>query len=204
MSDYTAARTGIFEFTEKKSRFIGVCCPVLSEEDAQAKIAALRKEHKSACHVVYAFSIGEHIRRSTDDGEPSGTAGRPVLEVITNSDLNNVIIMVVRYFGGTLLGTGGLVRAYTEAARGALAAAGRARSISCVRMLFTVDYAELPAFQQLLSATDVLTEDKSFGERASLRLLVPVSEREALCQKLAGTSAEYIVLDEDIISVMPV
>ncbi|MBQ9992890.1 MAG: YigZ family protein, partial [Firmicutes bacterium] len=107
MSLITVAKPALYEFTEKKSKFIGLCFPVQNEEEAIAYINEIRKEHMSATHVVYAFSIGDNIQRSTDDGEPSGTAGRPVLEVIKNSGLNNIIVLVVRYFGGILLGTGG-------------------------------------------------------------------------------------------------
>jgi len=132
MSLITVAKPAVYEFTEKKSKFIGLCFPVQNEEEAIAYINEIRKEHKSATHVVYAFSIGDSIQRSTDDGEPSGTAGRPVLEVIKNSGLNNIIVLVVRYFGGILLGTGGLVRAYTASAQGVLQVAEKAEIIPIV------------------------------------------------------------------------
>ncbi|MEE0775862.1 MAG: YigZ family protein, partial [Bacillota bacterium] len=109
------AKDAEVELIEKKSRFIGYCSIAHSEEEAQSFIESIKKKHWDATHNVYAYQIGKHseIQRSTDDGEPSGTAGRPVLEVIKGEGLTDAVVVVTRYFGGTLLGTGGLVRAYS-------------------------------------------------------------------------------------------
>ncbi len=111
------------EFTEKRSRFIGYCKPVKTEQEAVAFINELRSRHWDARHNVYAYSLREgNLKRYSDDGEPSGTAGMPVLEVITKNEVFDVCVVVTRYFGGVLLGTGGLVRAYSQAAKLALKA----------------------------------------------------------------------------------
>ena len=114
------------EITEKKSRFIATVRLVEKEEDALAFIEEMKKKYWDARHNCYAYSIGEHreFTRCSDDGEPSGTAGRPMLDVILGEDIYNVAVVVTRYFGGVLLGTGGLVRAYTRSAKDALDAAG--------------------------------------------------------------------------------
>ena len=111
-------KTGTSEVIIKKSRFLGTAVEVTSEEQAREVVAAIRKEHYSARHVCYAYSIGEKnpALKFSDDGEPGGTAGKPILDVVQNSGITDILVVVVRYFGGVLLGTGGLVRAYSEAA----------------------------------------------------------------------------------------
>lgn len=112
------------EFVEKRSRFIGYCKPVSSEQEAVDFINKKRGEHWNATHNVYAYSLREgNIKRYSDDGEPSGTAGMPVLDVIVKNEIFDVCVVVTRYFGGVLLGTGGLVRAYSQGAKAALDAA---------------------------------------------------------------------------------
>lgn len=115
----TILEAGTDEIVEKKSRFIGYVCHIESEEEALDFVTSIKKKHYDARHNCYAYSIGEEqpLLRFSDDGEPGGTAGKPILEVITGRGLHNVCIVVTRYFGGTLLGTGGLVRAYTEASK---------------------------------------------------------------------------------------
>ena len=122
----TIKGTGQAEVVEKKSRFIANVVPVHSEEEAMAEIEKFRKKYYDARHNVFAFQVGneKQLQRYSDDGEPSGTAGMPVLDVIRGRDIHDVLIVVTRYFGGTLLGTGGLVRAYGQSAKEGLAAAG--------------------------------------------------------------------------------
>ena len=122
----TTVKRGSAEIVEKKSRFIANVCPVKTEEEAKSFIDSIKKQHYNARHNVFAYQIGEknEIKRFSDDGEPQGTAGMPVLNVLAGGDIKNTIIVVTRYFGGTLLGTGGLVRAYTEAAKAGLENAG--------------------------------------------------------------------------------
>ena len=120
------------EFVEKRSRFIGYCKPVKTEQEAVEFINSKRTEHWDATHNVYAYSLREgNIKRYSDDGEPSGTAGMPTLDVILKNDIYDVCIVVTRYFGGVLLGTGGLVRAYSQGAKVALEAGNVVLMQSC-------------------------------------------------------------------------
>lgn len=126
---------------EKKSEFIGYITHVKTEQEAQQYLAKIRKKHYDARHHCYAYIIkDEGVIRQSDDGEPSKTAGMPILEVLRHSGLEDAIIVVTRYFGGTLLGTGGLVRAYTEGAKAALEAAEILTYKTCVDLNITVDY----------------------------------------------------------------
>ena len=115
----TLGSTGSDMVVIRRSKFIGVAGPATDEAMALSLLESVKSEHKQATHHVYAYQIGENnqLQRFSDDGEPSGTAGMPVLEVIKQMDLRNVVVVVTRYFGGTLLGAGGLVRAYTEGAK---------------------------------------------------------------------------------------
>ena len=143
MEDYrTIQGVSLAEIEEKRSRFIARAAFADSEEKALAVLAAVRAEHRTARHNVYAYMLREGSRtRYSDDGEPAKTAGLPVLEAIRHAGVTDCIVVVTRYFGGTLLGTGGLVRAYTESASQALAAAKIVTVRSCVRGVVTVDYA---------------------------------------------------------------
>lgn len=114
------------EISVQKSRFIGYVCPCITEEDAQEYIRSIREKHRDARHHCYAYIIGENngIMRYSDDGEPGGTAGMPIIDVLKKGKIVNCCVVVVRYFGGILLGTGGLVRAYTQSCKDAISAAG--------------------------------------------------------------------------------
>jgi len=116
--------SGIYELEEKRSKFIGYCAPVENEAEAKQVIAQIRQKHQKANHNVFAYStVADNIIRMSDDGEPSGTAGMPILNVFQKTGIINYVCVVTRYFGGTLLGAGGLVRAYSKAAKGAMEAA---------------------------------------------------------------------------------
>jgi len=117
-------KPGLYELEEKRSKFIGYCAPVNNETEAKQVIAEIRQQHPKANHNVFAYStVADNIIRMSDDGEPSGTAGMPILNVFQKTGVINYVCVVTRYFGGTLLGTGGLVRAYSHAAKGAMEAA---------------------------------------------------------------------------------
>lgn len=123
---YTVAGTGTAEIVDRRSRFLGAVAPAADEQEAQAFLAEIRREHWEARHHVYAYVVeGGRIRRCSDDGEPQGTGGKPVLDVVQGAELMQCVAVVTRYFGGILLGTGGLVRAYSHAAARAVEAAGR-------------------------------------------------------------------------------
>lgn len=142
MSDYKTVREETNgRIYEKKSEFIGYIAPAKTEEEAQDFLAKIRKKHYDANHNCYAYIIkDENVQRQSDDGEPSKTAGMPILEVLRYSGLEDVIIVVTRYFGGTLLGTGGLVKAYTEGAKAAIESATILSYSLCIDISITVEY----------------------------------------------------------------
>jgi len=162
------------EIVIKRSRFIGWGAPAASEEEALAILEHIRSEHAQATHNCYAYRVGFGVEtvRFSDDGEPGGTAGKPILEVIQREDLRNVIIVVTRYFGGTLLGASGLVRAYAQAAKLAVDAAGVVEQVRHTRVALTVAYEWLGRIQHELQERGVVIESVDYGERVSFRLLV--------------------------------
>lgn len=140
---FVARGTAETEFTEKRSRFIGNAAGIESREEAEAEIKKRRREYPGCTHVVYAFRIGPPAGETlgmSDDGEPKGTAGKPVLEVLKGSGLTNILLTVVRFFGGTKLGTGGLVRAYSRSAKETLEKVRRERYEIRVSFSITVPY----------------------------------------------------------------
>ncbi|WP_041694876.1 IMPACT family protein [Alicyclobacillus acidocaldarius] len=162
------------EIVEKKSRFIASAVPVRTEAEALAALERVRDEHRDARHHVYAYRIGIQVphERFSDDGEPSGTAGRPVLEVIRRKDLTNVLVIVTRYFGGILLGANGLVRVYTEAAAVVLE---RAPKLVCAQMcdiLVTCGYEHYGRLLHLLEQTGLRLYDAEFTDVVRFRLVV--------------------------------
>lgn len=175
------------EIIEKKSRFIGYAAPVESEEAAQAFLQEIRTKHRDATHNCYAYQVGEHnqYQRSSDDGEPSGTAGRPILEVIKGSGLANVIVVVTRYFGGTLLGTGGLVRAYSATAAAALAAGEAVRLIAAAEFSLTVEYQHWQRLEGWLAANSYPVQDVRFTDKVDVRFMIPSAEAAGLSQRLS-------------------
>lgn len=149
MSSYkTVKQSASGEFVEKKSRFIGCCAPVTGQSEALDFINAVRARHRDASHNVYAYILRENnIMRYSDDGEPSGTAGSPVLDVLRREGITNAAVVVTRYFGGILLGAGGLVRAYTKGAKTALDAAERIEKVFCGIYSVKCDYSSLGKLQ---------------------------------------------------------
>ena len=138
------------ELVINKSRFIGQCFPIPSEKDALDTLAVLRKRYWDATHNCYAYSVGQNgeIARFSDDGEPGGTAGMPMMDALRGAGVTNVLCVVTRYFGGILLGTGGLVRAYSRACSEAIRAAGIVRIAPCDMIEFIIPYGQWPMFQQ--------------------------------------------------------
>jgi uncharacterized YigZ family protein len=171
------------EFTESRSRFIGTIAPVKTEAEALAFIAALKKQYWDAKHNVYAYVLREErISRSTDDGEPQGTAGAPVLEVLQKQGLTDCVVVVTRYFGGILLGTGGLVRAYSKSASLAVAASGLLRRRLCAEGRVICDYADYGRVQPLVMEFGGVVDDTVFEDAVTLKFHLPL-EREPPFQK---------------------
>ncbi len=179
------------EIVEKKSRFIARVQATETEEAAAAFIEAEKKRYWDARHHCYAYILGEQGQtvRYSDDGEPSGTAGRPILEVLTASGIRGLTLVVTRYFGGTLLGTGGLVRAYTQAAQ-----AGLANSrVAVMRYGYTVtvgtDYNGIGRIQYLLGQRGIAIEESAYTEQVSIRFHVPYEEKEKLIKDITEATA---------------
>jgi len=183
----TVAGYGCGEIVEKKSRFIGQAWPVKTEEEARAILEETRKKYWDASHNVFAYRVGS-VQRFSDDGEPSGTSGKPTLDVITGAGLENVMIIVTRYFGGTLLGTGGLVRAYTKGAQTALAAAGIMEKKIFVRCSLSMDYGYLSKLQYLTAKHDWHVEDTIYADQVTMRLVIPEEETEAFGKEVTAAS----------------
>ncbi|MBQ6441220.1 MAG: YigZ family protein [Lachnospiraceae bacterium] len=171
---------GIGEIEEKKSRFIAAVQPVHTEEEALAFLSAKKKEYYDARHNCHAFVIGEsnQIQRCSDDGEPSGTAGRPMLEILLHEQLRDTIVVVTRYFGGTLLGTGGLVRAYQAAVQAGLAASRIAERRNGRELSIEAAYTDLDRLQRYAAKQAFTIHDSTYTENVTLKLMLP----EAACQ----------------------
>lgn len=177
------------EFTEKRSRFIGRICLVETEEEALSKIQEMKKQHYDATHNCWAYIIHGGAVRFSDDGEPGGTAGMPMLQVLQREGLNNVVCVVTRYFGGILLGAGGLVRAYTKGAKIAVDAAGKS-----IKRVWTVLYVpcpysfyervklEIEAFGGILRSTD-------FGAEVDMEILFPQSNAQLFLDRLTDLTS---------------
>jgi len=172
---YTGARS---EIIEKKSRFISTTSPLVSEEEAINFITGVKKEHYNATHNCYAYCLGERdeIMRCSDDGEPSGTAGKPILNVLLGRELHNIAIVVTRYFGGILLGTGGLVRAYSKAAEEGINQSIIITKRYAIRVYLVTDYSEIGKIQYLLANQELTTVDTRYTDVVTLELLVPIEQ----------------------------
>jgi uncharacterized YigZ family protein len=180
---------GEAEFVEKKSRFIGRIWPVATEAEALVRIEEMRKQHYDATHNVWAYIIKDGPVRFSDDGEPGGTAGMPTLQVLQKEGLNNVVCVVTRYFGGILLGAGGLVRAYTHGAKIAVDAAGKS-----MKRVWSVLYVPCPynLYERVkleVSAFGGMLRDTQFGAEVEMEILVPLAQAHPFLDRLTDLSA---------------
>ena len=200
MEEYLAlVEAGQDEIIEKKSRFIGYAVPAESEEEALAAVEKIKKKHYDARHNCYAFSIGtgpQPLLRFSDDGEPQGTAGKPILEVIGGSGVRNVCIVVTRYFGGTLLGTGGLVRAYTEAAKAALAAGVVKKRRPMIRAKLGMDYGDLGKLQYLIAQEDAVIADTIYEDRVTLLVDVYAPDYERFVKAVTEATGARVPVEK--------
>ena len=180
------------EFYEKKSHFIGRVWPVETEEEALEKIQAMKKQHYDATHNCWAYIIKDGAVRFSDDGEPGGTAGMPMLQVLQREGLYNIVCVVTRYFGGILLGAGGLVRAYTKGAKIAVDAAGKS-----MKRVWTVVYLPCPypfyeRVKLLVAEFEGIIRQTDFGAEVELELLFPEANVQAFFEKLTDMSSGTI------------
>ncbi len=180
------------EFTEKKSRFIGRVWPAQTEEEALERIQAMKKQHYDATHNCWAYIIKDGAVRFSDDGEPGGTAGMPMLQVLQREGLHNIVCVVTRYFGGILLGAGGLVRAYTKGAKIAVDAAGKSMKrvwsvlyVPCPYNFYERVKLEVEAFGGIIRTTE-------FAAEVELEILVPEAQAQPFLDKLTDMSAATI------------
>ena len=186
----TLLKEGSWEFTVRKSRFIGTGAPCRTEEEALAFLSRVREKYKDATHNCYAYVIGENagIMRYSDDGEPGGTAGLPIIGVIRALKLVNCAVVVTRYFGGILLGAGGLARAYTQGCKGALQAAEIVTMEKTVRMLAEVDYSAWQRLQYALSRERCIAENTEYGATVVVTLLSPLALEGRLADAIVRVS----------------
>lgn len=183
------AKNAEAEIIEKKSKFIAYCGHVSNQDEAQAFIDSIKKKNWNATHNVYAYQIGINgeLQRSSDDGEPSGTAGRPVLEVIKGSGLSDIIVVVTRYFGGILLGTGGLVRAYSKAAQAALDVAEKEQLFEGKTVCLFLDYENLGKVENYLIREQIAIDHIEYKNNAAIFCLIPCGEEDEFLNKLQDT-----------------
>lgn len=170
----TIAKEAMDEFVERKSRFMGFIKPVTTEEEALAFIREKQKKYWDATHNVYAYVLeGGNLCRFSDDGEPQGTAGIPVLDVLRKEGLTDCVVVVTRYFGGILLGAGGLVRAYSHGAKIAVDAGGVVEMRRCLLGEIVCDYAQYGMIPSILADHGATLTDTGFGEAVTVRFSIP-------------------------------
>ncbi|EMJ4494299.1 YigZ family protein [Clostridioides difficile] len=202
MSNYrTLHEFGMDEVTIEKSVFIGYAKPIKSEEEALEFINEIKKKHKDATHNVWAYTVGKNmnIQRYSDDGEPQGTAGIPTLEVIKKEDLRDVAVVVTRYFGGTKLGAGGLVRAYTKGAKLGLEAGKIIYKVMYQEVKVKIDYTQLGKVQNELMNLGYFIKDTVYEDNVEIVVYSRLEDVEKLSEKMiditSGTGK--IVLGEE-------
>ena len=198
----TVARDGSVETEVQRSRFLGTAVRVTDEAEARAVVDQLRKQHWGARHHVHAFVIGPDrlLEQSSDDGEPSGTAGPPVLEVVRGRGLSDVVVVVSRFFGGTLLGTGGLVRAYADAARAVLDEVGTRERVLQDLCEVAVDIAEVGRLEHDLRSRGARVLGVEYFDQATLRFAIPPRARpaaEEIVAELTAGSADLAVVGQE-------
>jgi len=177
------------EFIEKKSRFIGRLWPVETEEEALEKIQQMKKQHYDATHNCWAYIIRDGAMRFSDDGEPGGTAGNPMMQVLQREQIYNAVCVVTRYFGGILLGAGGLVRAYTKGAKIAIDAAGKSMKRVWTVLYLPCPYTYYDRVKLEIAAFDGIIRDTQFGAEVELELLFAKDTTQAFLDRLTDMTA---------------
>ena len=189
---------GRAEVTVRRSRFIGHALGVSDEKEARRKVEEKRREYSDSSHVVYAFAVGETNSQTlgmSDDGEPKGTAGKPVLAVLKGSGVTNTLLTVVRYFGGTKLGTGGLVRAYGDCARMTLEDLPKKPLVKEAPFSIVLPYGIYEPVKRLIQEAEGRVENEDFGVEVLLAGWVPDSRRDALSREIRDLSGGEISFD---------
>lgn len=177
------------EFTEKRSRFIGRVWPVETEEEALERIQQVKKQHYDATHNCWAYIIKDGATRFSDDGEPGGTAGMPMVQVLQREGLYNIVCVVTRYFGGILLGAGGLVRAYTKGAKIAVDAAGKSMKRVWTAVYLPCPYTYYERVKLEVEAFGGILRDSRFGAEVELEILLPEQRTEAFFARITDMTS---------------
>lgn len=194
---------GVGEYEEKKSKFIAHLKKIDSEDDAITYINELKKEYWDARHNCYAFIMGNRneVQRFSDDGEPGGTAGKPILDVIAGSGIHNIVMVVTRYFGGVLLGTGGLVRAYQKSSIDAIEKSIVIDKMSGVRINVTTDYTGIGKLQYLVATLEATEMNTEYGENVIMDVIVPTQNYEKFVESITeATSGKAVIEKVDDVS----
>lgn len=187
---YEIVSPGEGEYTEKKSRFIAHAFPVKSEEETSVVIEQLKRKYWDARHNCYAYVINNGMQsKCSDDGEPSGTAGRPILDVINGKGIRNILVVVTRYFGGTLLGTGGLIRAYTQAAKEAIEASGIKRMMPGTKIEITAEYNDAGRLKHYFETEGISIENIEYTDAVKLLIAVKAEKKEAVMDKVTQVTS---------------
>lgn len=202
---------GSGEIVEKKSRFIATIEKIETEEDALAFIARMKKQYWDARHNCYAFVAGKNheLQRCSDDGEPNGTAGRPMLDVLLREDIHNLAVVVTRYFGGTLLGTGGLVRAYQKAVQEGLKNSIVIEKMQGRFLTVDTDYNSIGKIQYILAQQGIAILESAYTEKVEVKVVVPLEKLESLKESITegtngtarfqpGEEAAFAVIEGEI------
>ena len=186
------------EITVKHSKFIAFCSKVTNDDEAEAFVKGVKKRYSDATHAPYAYVLGERQERSraSDDGEPSGTSGVPISEAIKNGGLTNTVVVVVRYFGGIKLGTGGLARAYADAALAALEQAGKTAYDKCTLCEITCDYSYISTVQNQIYAFGGIIVSADYDNGAKLHIAVPSVKKDAFFVSLADATSGRVSVSE--------
>jgi len=189
MSYITVKNEAAAEYIEKRSRFIATCAPVKTVKEATDFIDALRKKYWDATHNVYAYSVkSEGVKRFSDDGEPQGTAGMPVLDVLEKTGVTDCVIVVTRYFGGVLLGTGGLVRAYSKSAKLGLTAAGLIEMRECTAFTIACDYSFYGRIEAYIRENGGQIDDTRFAENIEIDFTLENTKKDRILKNLTDVT----------------
>ena len=173
------------ELVEKKSKFIATLLKVNSEEEAIQKLAEIRKKYRDAKHNVFSYRIANNMERFSDDGEPSGTAGVPILDILRGEKLQNVLLVVTRYFGGILLGTGGLVKAYSTVAKDAILKASKVEMKLCNEYKIEVNYNFHNILLHYFKEQSIIVRDTIFSDKVSLSIIAEAEKSEEILAQIA-------------------
>jgi len=176
---------------EKKSKFICILLPIANEEEAKIHLEAIKKEHYNASHHCIAYRLRTEmvLERYSDDGEPSGTAGMPMLEVLRGHQLYNVMAVVIRYFGGTLLGTGGLARAYTESIQKAITEADIIEKKLVLKIAILVSYTVSGKVEYIIHQNNIEVDETIYGEQVTYRVYIPLKDQERIINEITDATS---------------